>query len=307
MFIYLPIAEIPINALMIVAVGGAVGFLSGMFGVGGGFLMTPVLIFMGIPPAVAVATSANPLVATSITGTIEQYRRRNVDLKLGCVLLAGGVIGAFTGVQIIKTLRQTGQVDLFVSLLYVVLMSTVGTLMLVESARAVRKQRQGRSPSARRSSQHNWVHGLPFKTRFKTSKLYISVLPPAFLGGIVGLLSGIMGVGGGFVMVPALIYLLRVPTNLAIGTSLFQVIFVSAIATIFHAAFNQTVDIFLALLLMTGGVIGVHFGGLASQRLRAEELRLLLALLVLSVGVRLSVDLLASPRDAFSVTATVAS
>ncbi len=301
MQVYLPIAELPVNALLMLALGGAVGFLSGMFGVGGGFLMTPMLIFAGVPSAVAVATGANPLIASSITGTIAQYRRKNVDIKLGMYLLAGGAIGALIGVQIVRYLRQIGQIDLSVSLLYVVFMSAVGGMMLVESLRALRKVRRGQPGAGRRSAHHSWIHRLPFKTRFKASKLYISAIPAIVLGGLVGLMSGVMGVGGGFVMVPILIYLLRVPTNVAIGTSLFQVIFVSAITTVLQAVTNQTVDIALALMLMTGGVIGAQGGAAAGQRLRAEQLRLLLALLVLAVGLRLGIGLFAPP-DIFSVT-----
>ncbi len=300
MLVYLPIAELPVNALVMLALGGAVGFLSGMFGVGGGFLMTPMLIFAGVPSAVAVATGANPLIASSITGTIAQYRRKNVDVKLGMYLLAGGAFGALIGVQIVKYLRQTGQIDLSIALLYVVFMSAVGGMMFVESIRALRKVRQGQ-PAARRSAHHNWIHRLPFKTRFKASKLYISAMPAIALGALVGLMSGVMGVGGGFVMVPILIYLLRVPTNVAIGTSLFQVIFVSAITTVLQAAANQTVDIALALILMVGGVIGAQAGAAAGQHLRAEQLRLLLAILVLSVGLRLTVGLFAPP-EIFSLT-----
>ncbi len=301
MLVYLPIAEMPVNALIMLALGGAVGFLSGMFGVGGGFLMTPMLIFAGVPSAVAVATGANPLIASSITGTIAQYRRRNVDVKLGLYLLAGGGAGALLGVQIIRYLRQIGQVDLFVSLLYVVFMSAVGGMMLVESLRALRKVRQGHPSTPRRFVHRGWPQRLPFKTRFRASKIYISALLPVALGALVGLMSGVMGVGGGFIMVPILIYLLRVPTNVAIGTSLFQVIFVSAITTVLQAATNQTVDIALALLLMVGGVIGAQAGTAAGQRLGAEQLRLLLAILVLAVGLRLAVDLFAPP-EIFSVT-----
>jgi hypothetical protein len=300
MLVYLPIAEMPVNALLMLALGGAVGFLSGMFGVGGGFLMTPMLIFAGIPSAVAVATGANPLIASSITGTIAQYRRKNVDFKLGLYLLTGGAAGALAGVQIVKYLRQTGQIDLFVSLLYVVFMSAVGGMMLVESLRALRKVRQGQTQAARRASHHNWIHRLPFKTRFRASKIYISAIPAMALGVLVGLMSGVMGVGGGFVMVPMMIYLLRVPTNIAIGTSLFQVIFVSAITTVLQAATNRTVDIALALLLMAGGVAGAEAGAAAGQRLRAEELRLLLAILVLAVGLRLAVGLFTTP-ELFSI------
>ncbi len=301
MLVYLPIAEMPVSALLMFALGGAVGFLSGMFGVGGGFLMTPMLIFAGVPSAVAVATGANPLIASSITGTIAQYRRKNVDIKLGLYLLAGGAGGALLGVLIIRYLRQIGQIDLIVALLYVVFMSSVGGIMFVESLRALHKVRQGQPALTKRPAQRTWIHRLPLKTRFKASKLYISAVPPIALGGLVGLMSGVMGVGGGFIMVPILIYILRVPTNLAIGTSLFQVIFVSAITTILQAATNQTVDIVLAVLLMVGGVIGAQAGTAAGQKLRAEQLRLLLAILVLAVGLRLGFGLMAPP-DIFSIT-----
>jgi hypothetical protein len=301
MQIYLPIAEMPVHIFLIMGIGAAVGFLSGMFGVGGGFLMTPLLIFAGIPATVAVATGANPLIASSVTGTVAQWRRGNVDVKLGLIMLAGGVAGAFAGVQAIKYLREIGQVDLFVSLLYVIFLGLVGSLMLVESLRAISRVRNGQTVSIRRPGQHNWVHGLPFKMRFKTSRLYISAVPPVVLGAVVGFLAGIMGVGGGFIMVPVLIYMLRVPTLVAIGTSLFQVIFVSAIATVLHASYNQSVDILLALLLMIGGVAGAHSGFLAGQKLKSEQLRLLLAVLVLSVGVRLSVDLISTPKDLFTL------
>jgi uncharacterized protein len=303
MHVYLPIAELPVNVLLMLALGCAIGFLSGMFGVGGGFLMTPMLIFAGVPSAVAVATGANPLIASSITGTIAQYRHKNVDLKLGMVLLAGGAAGSFFGVQLVRFLRQRGQFDLTVSLLYVVFMSVIGGLMLIESIQAIRKQRKGRPITMRRPAQHNWVQRLPLRTRFKTSKLYISAMPAIVLGLLVGLLSGVMGVGGGFIMVPILIYLLRVPTGIAIGTSLFQVIFVSAITTLFQAVWNHTVDIALALMLMAGGVIGAQIGAVSGQRLRAEQLRLLLAILVLAVGLRLLAGLFV-PADHFSLTRT---
>ena len=306
MHIYLPIADIPINALLMLALGGVVGFLSGMFGVGGGFLMTPMLIFAGVPSAVAVATGANPLIASSITGTIAQYRRRNVDIKLGLYLLGGGAAGSLLGVHIVSLLRQAGQFDLAVSLLYVVFMSVVGGIMFVESLRAITSQRAGKPQSMRRRAQRGWIHALPFRTRFKASKLYISALPPIGLGVLVGLLSGVMGVGGGFVMVPILIYVLRVPTSLAIGTSLFQVIFVSAITTVLQAVWNHNVDIALALLLMIGGVLGAQAGAAAGQRLRAEHLRLLLAILVLGVGLRLLMGLF-SPPDLFSLSRAGAS
>ncbi len=302
MQIYLPIAEISVNIFLILGMGGAVGFLSGMFGVGGGFLMTPLLIFTGIPPAVAVATEANQIVASSVSGALAQWRRGNVDVKMGTILLGGGVVGAVIGVQIVKILRQIGQVDLIISLSYVTFLGIIGSLMLVESLNAIRKSRgaEGGAPT-RRPGQHNWIHGLPFKQRFKRSKLYISAIPPLIIGVLVGFLAAIMGVGGGFVMVPAMIYLLRVPTNVVVGTSLFQIVFVTALTTILHATQNQTVDAVLALLLMTGGVIGAQFGVRVGQKLKGEELRALLALLVLLVCIRLGYNLIATPDDLFSI------
>ncbi|MEM8743324.1 MAG: sulfite exporter TauE/SafE family protein [Pseudomonadota bacterium] len=299
--IYLPIAELSVNLLVILGMGGAVGFLSGMFGVGGGFLMTPLLIFLGIPPAVAVGTEANQIVASSVSGALAQWRRNNVDIKMGTVLLIGGIFGAVIGVQLVKLLREIGQVDLIISLSYVTFLGIIGTLMLIESVRAIRRAKAGGPVSTRRPGQHNWVHGLPLKMRFKRSKLYISAIPPLVLGAFVGLLAAIMGVGGGFIMVPAMIYLLRMPTNVVIGTSLFQIIFVTAAVTILHSVSNQTVDVLLALILMIGGVIGAQFGARAGQHLKGEQLRALLALMVLAVCVRLGFDLVVQPDELFSV------
>jgi len=299
--IYLPIAELSMNLLVLLGMGGAVGFLSGMFGVGGGFLMTPLLIFSGIPPAVAVATEANQIVASSVSGALAQWRRNNVDIKMGTVLLVGGVIGAVFGVQLVKLLRQAGQVDLIISLSYVTFLGIIGGLMLIESLRAIRRSRAGKPIPARRPGQHNWVHGLPFKMRFKRSKLYISAIPPLVIGAFVGLLAAIMGVGGGFIMVPAMIYLLRVPTNVVVGTSLFQIIFVTAMVTILHSATNQTVDVILALVLMIGGVIGAQFGARAGQNLKGEQLRALLAVMVLGVCLRMFFDLVIQPDELFSI------
>jgi hypothetical protein len=281
--------------------GAAVGFLSGLFGVGGGFLITPLLIFSGVPAAVAVATGANQLIATSVSGALAQWRRGNVDVKLGAVLVIGGLLGTFAGVETIALLRRTGQTEFVISLLYVVMLASVGALMIVESVNALRKARNGKAASMRRPGQHVWVHGLPLKMRFKRSKLYISAIPPFLLGAIGGLLAATMGVGGGFIMVPALIYLLRVPTNVVVGTSLFQIIFVSCAATFLHASANQTVDVLLAMLLMAGGVVGAQLGAGAGQKLRGEELRALLALLVLAVALRLLFDIVATPREMFSV------
>lgn len=299
--IYLPIAELSVNLLVILGMGGAVGFLSGMFGVGGGFLMTPLLIFLGIPPAVAVATEANQIVASSVSGALAQWRRGNVDIKMGSVLLVGGIIGAVFGVQLVKLLREIGQVDLIISLSYVTFLGIIGALMLIESVRAIRRVKAGGPVSMRRPGQHNWIHGLPLKMRFKHSKLYISAIPPLMIGTFVGVLAAIMGVGGGFIMVPAMIYLLRMPTNVVVGTSLFQIIFVTAAVTILHSATNQTVDVLLALILMIGGVIGAQFGARAGQHLKGEQLRALLALMVLGVSLRLLFDLVIQPEELFSV------
>jgi uncharacterized membrane protein YfcA len=299
--IYLPIAELSVNILVILGMGAAVGFLSGMFGVGGGFLMTPLLIFHGIPPAVAVATEANQIVASSVSGALAQWRRGNVDIRMGTVLLLGGLVGAFVGVQLVKLLRQVGQIDLLISLSYVTFLGIIGGVMLLESVRALRKARAGAPVSTRRSGRHNWIHGLPLKIRFHRSKLYISAIPPFVIGALVGLLAAIMGVGGGFIMVPAMIYLLRVPTNVVVGTSLFQIIFVTSVTTVLHATTNQTVDVVLALVLMIGGVIGAQFGANAGQKLRGEQLRALLALMVLAVSIRLAIGLVVEPDELFSI------
>ncbi len=300
MQIYLPIAELSVNLLLLIAMGGGVGFLSGMFGVGGGFLMTPLLIFTGIPPAVAVATQANQIVSLSTAGVLAQWRRRAVDFRMGTVLLIGGIGGSFLGVGLFNYLRQIGQVDLLISLAYVVFLGGVGSLMLAESLQTLFKTNAG--GSSNQGIRHNWIHGLPFKMRFRRSKLYISVLPPLAIGFLVGLLAAVMGVGGGFIMVPAMIYILRMPTNVVVGTSLFQILFVTAIVTMLHAVTNQTVDVVLAFFLLIGGVIGVQFGVQVGARLRSEQLRALLALLVIGVCVRLAYDLVAQPLNPFSLT-----
>jgi len=301
MQIYLPIAELSINIFLLLGLGGAIGFLSGMFGVGGGFLLTPLLIFSGIPPAVAVGTQANQTVASSISGALAHWRQGTVDLKMGLVLLVGGTIGSFIGIYVFALLKSLGQVDLLISLSYVLFLGVIGGLMLIESARAIIVERRGGGGTARRSNHHNWVHRLPLKMRFRKSRLYISAIPPLLLGTLVGMLVAIMGVGGGFIMVPAMIYMLRMPTNVVIGTSLFQIIFVTGLVTILHSVHNQAVDVVLALLLLTGGVIGAQFGARAGEKLRGEHLRLLLGLLVLLVGARLGYDLIATPEDFFSL------
>jgi len=306
MQIYLPIAEMSVNIFLLLGMGFAVGFLSGMFGVGGGFLMTPLLIFTGLPPAVAVATEANQIVASSVSGAMAHWRRKAVDFKMGGVLLAGGAVGSVFGVALFSMLKELGQIDLFISLCYVLFLGVVGSLMLYESLQAIRHAKAGDLPPRRKPGTHTWVHGLPFKMRFRRSKLYISAIPPLVIGFVVGVLAAIMGVGGGFIMVPAMIYILRMPTNVVVGTSLFQIVFVTGLVTILHATNTQTVDALLALLLLTGGVIGAQFGARVGVKLKGEQLRALLALLVIAVCIRLGWDLVIRPDDLFSLTEGVA-
>ena len=305
MYLYLPIAELPVNVLIFLGMGAAVGFLSGMFGVGGGFLMTPLLIFSGIPSAVAVATEANQIVASSFSGALVHFRRKSIDFKLGGLLLVGGLVGSLFGVLLFGFLRQIGQLDLIIKLAYVGFLGAIGSLMLYESVGFIRRSAQaaksGKQLQAKLPGQHNWIHGLPFKMRFKRSKLYISAIPVLLIGALVGVLAAIMGVGGGFIMVPAMIYLLRVPTNVVIGTSLFQIMFVTMFTTIIQAGSNFTVDVMLAFILMVGGVVGAQFGARTGQKLKGEQLRALLALIVLGVCTRLGYELIATPTELFSI------
>lgn len=299
MQIYLPIAEVSVNAFLLLGLGGIVGILSGMFGVGGGFLMTPLLFFIGIPPAVAVATEANQIVASSFSGVLAHVKRRTVDFRMGGVLLVGGLVGAAFGVQIFNILKRMGQVDLLVTLCYVLFLGIIGALMFIESLRTIYRSRiPGVMPKRRK---HNWVHNLPMKMKFRTSGLYISVIPPLIVGVLVGILAAIMGVGGGFIMVPAMIYLLGMPTKVVVGTSLFQIIFVTAFTTLLHATTNFTVDIALAVLLLIGGVIGAQIGTRIGVKLKAEQLRILLAIMVLVVCGKLALDLLIEPAELYSL------
>ncbi len=300
MQIYLPIAEMSVSIFLLLAMGGGVGFLSGMFGVGGGFLMTPLLIFIGVPPPVAVATEANQIVASSVSGVLAHWRRGNVDFKMGTVLLVGGFFGSSLGAWLFKMLREAGQIDLVISLAYVLFLGIIGSLMVVESSRALLRRRSG---TAKRGKlhQHNWLHGLPFKMRFRRSKLYISALLPLCIGFLVGILSAIMGVGGGFVMVPAMIYLLGMPTVVVVGTSLFQIIFVTANVTLLHSVNTQTVDVLLALMLLAGAVVGAQIGTRVGTKLRGEQLRGLLALMVLGVTAKLAYGLVATPVELFTI------
>ncbi len=300
MQVYLPIAEVSVNAFLLLGLGGIVGILSGMFGVGGGFLMTPLLFFIGIPPAVAVATEANQIVASSFSGVLAHLRRKTVDLKMGTVLLLGGLLGAAIGVQIFKMLKQLGQVELLVTLCYVVFLGVIGSLMFVESLRAIRRSKQPVKSLPPRK-HHSWIHGLPLKMRFRQSQLYISAIPPFIIGALVGILAAIMGVGGGFIMVPAMIYILGMPTKVVVGTSLFQIIFVTGFTTLMHATQNYTVDAVLAVLLLIGGVIGAQIGTRLGVRLKAEQLRILLAIMVLAVCGKLAFDLIVQPSELFSL------
>ncbi|WP_375175731.1 sulfite exporter TauE/SafE family protein [Pseudooceanicola sp.] len=306
MQLYLPIAEVSVNVFLLFGIGGIVGILSGMFGVGGGFLITPLLFFVGIPPAVAVATSANQIVASSISAVLAHLRRKTVDLKMGTVLLSGGLVGSALGVVVFNYLRSEGQVDLLVNLCYVIFLGTVGGLMFIESLRALRRAKRSPGTVAPRKprGQRGWIYILPLKVRFRTSGLYISVIPPLLVGMFVGVLSAIMGVGGGFIMVPAMIYLLHMPTKVVIGTSLFQIIFVTGFTTLAHAVTNQTVDIALAVVLLLGGVIGAQFGTGIGARMKAEQLRILLALLVLAVCGKLALDLLLPPAELYEIGTT---
>ena len=299
MQIYLPIAEVSVNAFLLLGLGGMVGVLSGMFGVGGGFLMTPLLFFIGIPPAVAVATEANQIVASSFSGVLAHLRRKTVDLKMGVVLLIGGLAGAALGVLVFNYLKSLGQVDLLVRLCYVVFLGVIGGLMFIESLNAIRQTSRGATPRTRK--KHGLIHKLPFKMRFRVSGLYISVIPPLLVGLTVGVLAAIMGVGGGFIMVPAMIYLLGMPTKVVVGTSLFQIIFVTGFTTMLHATTNFTVDVMLAVLLLVGGVVGAQIGTRIGVRMKAEQLRILLALMVLAVCGKLAFDLLVMPAELYSV------
>jgi uncharacterized membrane protein YfcA len=300
MQIYLPIAEVAANILTLLGIGGGVGVLSGMFGVGGGFLITPLLFFLGIPPAVAVATGVNQVVASSISGVLAHLKRKTVDLRMGMVLLAGGLAGSGLGIALFRWLTRLGQADLAVQLSYVVFLGVVGVMMLQESLRAWWRTTRPGAPR-RKAHLHTWIHALPLKMKFRASGLYISVIPPLVVGALVGLLSAVMGVGGGFLMVPAMIYVLGMPTKVVIGTSLFQIIFVAGFTTLMHAVTSRSVDVVLAFFLILGGVVGAQLGAAIGLRLKAEQLRILLALLVLAVAGKIALDLVLAPDELYSI------
>ena len=300
MYIYLPIAEQPIHSLAILGIGAFLGLIMGLVGVGGGFLLTPLMMFLGIPPPVAVASVANQLVAPSVSGVLSHWKRSNVDFKMGTVLLLGGIVGSSIGVILFNFLGKIGQLDFVIKSSYVIFLTLIGTLMFSESLRLILRTRKGKVTRGK-LHQHNWLHGLPFKIRFRKSKLYISILLPILIGVIVGILAALMGIGGGFIIVPAMIYLLGMPTSLVVGTSLFQIIFVAANTTILQASQNQTVDIVLATILLLGSVIGVQLGSRFTNILRGEYLRLILSSIIILVSLKLLIDLVTVPADLFSV------
>jgi uncharacterized membrane protein YfcA len=299
--LYLPIADVPVNIFLILAMGAAVGFVSGMFGIGGGFLMTPLLIFIGVAPAVAVASVASHIAASSFSGALTYWRRRAIDPALALVLLCGGCIGTALGVWTFTLLRSLGQLDLLIAVSYVILLTAVGGLMFWEGLRSLMRIRRGVVTSMRRSGSHGWIHGLPLKMRFKRSKIYLSVIPVVVVGLLIGFIGAVMGIGGGFILVPIMIYLLRVPTSTVIGTSMVLTLVTMLFATMLHAMTNHLVDAVLALILMIGGVTGAQFGARAGQRIRSEHLRLLLGLLILAVGIRFAIELVIRPDDLFTI------
>ena len=301
MQIYLPIADLPVNIFLVLGMGLAVGFISGMFGIGGGFLMTPLLIFIGISPAVAVESVASHIAASSFTGAINYWRKRAIDVALAMMLLSAGIIGTAAGVWLFTMLRAVDQLDLVIGLSYVTLLTVVGAIMIQESVQAELRALRGKRTTLRRPGSHNWVHGLPLKMRFKRSKIYVSAIPVWGIGFIIGFVGAILGIGGGFLLVPMLIYFLRVPTATVIGTSMVLTLVTMASATVMHAATNHLVDAVLALILIVGGVIGAQFGVRTGQKMRGERLRLLLGLLVFAVGMRFAYELVVPPDDLYTL------
>ncbi len=302
---YLPIADLPVNIFVILGLGIAIGFISGMFGIGGGFLLTPLLIFLGISPSVAVATVPSHIAASSFSSAISYWRRNAIDVPLAMMLLVGGVLGTVAGVALFTLLRQLGQLDITIGVSYVVLLTGVGGTLAAESLRAIIRERQGKPVELRRPGSHSWLHHLPFKLRFKRSKIFISVIPVWIIGFVMGFIGSIMGIGGGFLLVPMLVYVLRVPTSTVIGTSTVLTLVTMITATLLHAATNHQVDAVLALMLMVGGSIGAQFGAQAGQRMRAERLRLLLGVLILAVGIRFALVLVLPPADVYVVQPSV--
>ena len=306
MDIYLPIAEVSVNWPILVLLGAGVGFVSGLFGIGGGFLMAPVLIFMGIPPSVAVASQASHVVASSTSGVIRYSGMKAVDYRIGGIMAVGGALGAVLGVELFRYLRLLGQADLVVALSYLLFLGSIGSMMLYESLTQILHRVRGETPPRKERRRPMWLYGLPFKMRFPRSGLYISAIPPLGLGVFAGILSAIMGVGGGFILVPAMLYVLRMKASVVVGTSLFQIIITTAITTVLQAGRNQTVDIVLSTILLLGGVVGAQYGAKLSGRFRAEEMRAALGLIVLLVGIQMGLELFVRPGDLFLLAPGVA-
>jgi len=289
MEVYLPIAEVQINIILILFVSYVIGFLSGLFGVGGGFLMTPFLIFMGIPPIYAVANEANNILASSSSGTLTHWFKKTMDLKIGWMIIAGGLLGTFLGILTFSYFKEIGKIDLIIALAYMYVLAIIGSFMLRDGLMEINRIKK-KLIIKKKLHTHYWIHGLPFRMRFKTSKVYESALVPIILGIIVGFISAIMGVGGAFLMVPAMIYLIGMPTKLVPGTSLFVTIFVTGFVTVSHAFTYHTIDLVLVLILISGSIAGVHSGQKIGQKLQGSELKTLLSLLMLSVGLLMAYE-----------------
>ena len=304
MDVYLPIANLSVNAVLIVLLGGGVGLLSGMFGIGGGFLTTPLLIVYGIPPTVAAASAASQVTGASVSGVFAHGRRGGIDVRMGLVLVAGGLLGSLVGAWLFRLLQALGQIDTVIAVIYVLLLGSIGGLMARESIVAILAERGRIRPRAAKRRHHPLVAALPFRTRFRKSGLYISPLAPLLLGFFTGIITILLGVGGGFVLVPAMVYLLGMATSVVLGTSLFQTLFVTAAATMVHALTTHAVDIVLAALLLIGSVTGAQIGARLATRVRPDYLRLLLALLVLALGLRIFLGLVWRPEAIFSVELT---
>jgi uncharacterized protein len=301
MDIYLPIANLSVNALVIILLGGGVGLLSGMFGVGGGFLTTPLLIFYGIPPTVAAASAATQVTGASVSGALAHYRRGGVDIQMGAVLVAGGILGAIAGAGIFNLLTAWGQIDTIISILYVGLLGSIGTLMMREAWASVKAKLRGETLPPNKRRHHPLVAALPLRWRFYASGLYISPLAPLLLGFVTGILTVLLGVGGGFIMVPAMLYLLGMATRVVVGTSLFQILFVTAATTMVHALTTQAVDVVLAALLLLGSVIGAQIGAQLATKFAPDYLRLFLAAIVIGVAIRMALGLGWRPDEIYTV------
>lgn len=300
---YLPIAEMPVNVLTLLGMSGAVGFVAGLFGVGGGFLLTPFLIFMGIPAPVAVATASAQIAASSITGAMNAWRKRAVDYKMGLVLVTGGLVGTYLGILFFNAMRQAGQLDLIISLSYITLLVGIGGMMLVESLRAMMRK-DGTAATLRPAGTHRWYETLPLRLRFTQSGIYVSAIPFMIAGLLFGFIGAVLGIGGGFLLVPTLIYVFRIPVTVVVGTSQLQILCTMLVATLLHAVSSGTVDIILALVLIVGGVFGAQMGVRAGLRIKGEQFRLLLALLILAVGARFAADVVLRPANPFSIQRT---